>query len=61
MGLDFISKPTDIASMTNPEAGWIYNGKPWIGIGLGFSLFSNGSSKSNTTPPLADQKDSTSQ
>ncbi|MGZ3755452.1 MAG: hypothetical protein ACXVAY_01110 [Mucilaginibacter sp.] len=40
-GADFISKPNGIATATNPEAGWIYNGKPWIGIGFGINIFGN--------------------
>jgi len=47
-GCDFISKPTEIATGSNPEAGWIYNGKPWLGIGFGVSLFGNNSSGSAT-------------
>jgi len=45
VGADYINKPTNIGTSTNPEAGWIYNGKPWIGIGFGISLFGN----NNTT------------
>ena len=48
-GFDFISKTTNKPTPTNPEAGWIYNGKPWLGIGFGISLFNNNSS-SATTP-----------
>jgi hypothetical protein len=58
-GADFISKTTDIATPTNPEAGWIYNGKPWLGIGFGISLFNN-NSNSKATPTLPDQTDSAS-
>ena len=55
-GFDFISKTTNIATPTNPEAGWIYNGKPWVGIGFGISLFSNNTS--NATTPAAGQSSS---
>ena len=48
IGFDILSKPTDVASATNPEAAWIYNGKPWVGIGFGFNLF-NGSSPKGTS------------
>ncbi len=51
VGFDFISKPTDIASATNPEAGWIYNGKPWLGLGLGISLFNNSATKATPNTP----------
>lgn len=53
-GFDFISKTTNVATPTNPEAGWMYNGKPWLGIGFGISLFNNNSS-ANTTPAIAAQ------
>jgi hypothetical protein len=51
IGFDYLSKPSDIASATNPEAGWIYNGKPWLGIGIGFSLFSNSSTATPANTP----------
>jgi hypothetical protein len=46
IGCDVIAKPTDVATSANPEAGWMYNGKPWIGIGFGVSLFGNNSGNS---------------
>ncbi len=51
VGFDYLSKPTDVASATNPEAGWIYNGKPWLGIGLGVSLFNNNATKATPNTP----------
>lgn len=48
-GMDFISKPSDVATNANPEAGWIYNGKPWLGIGFGVSLFGNNSTGSTAS------------
>ncbi len=51
VGWDILSKPTDIATATNPEAGWIYNGKPWLGIGLGFNLFNNSATKATANTP----------
>jgi len=53
-GFDFISKTTNIATPTNPEAGWMYNGKPWLGIGFGISLFNNSSSP-GATPAIKAQ------
>ena len=49
LGCDMIAKPTAVATSADPEAGWIYNGKPWIGIGFGVSLFGNNSGNSATT------------
>jgi len=56
IGWDLLSKPSDAAhaSATNPEAGWIYNNKPWLGIGLGFNLFTSSSAKG--TPSDKTQK-----
>jgi len=47
IGWDLLSKPTSAATATatNPEAGWIYNNKPWLGIGIGFNLFSTSTAK----------------
>jgi len=56
VGFDYISKPTNIATATNPEAGWIYNGKPWLGIGLGVSLFNNNTTKPAQSDPAQKAK-----
>jgi|GEM_PF-2352222 len=50
-GADYISKSTDKPTPDNPEAGWIYNGKHWLGLGIGFSLFNNNKSTTTTAAP----------
>lgn len=44
VGWDIINKTTDV------EKSWVYNGKPWLGIGLGISLFNSTEEKSETKP-----------
>ena len=44
VGTDIINKTSII------EKSWIFNGKPWIGFGIGINLFSSGGPTSNTTP-----------
>jgi len=43
-GADYINRPSAV------ERSWIYNGKPWIGLGIGVNLFSN-NKPANTTKP----------
>jgi hypothetical protein len=57
VGADYINKPTAIATNANPEAGWIYNGRPWIGIGFGVSLFNNSKPVTTTTPDATQSTD----
>ncbi|PZU87013.1 MAG: hypothetical protein DI529_07655 [Chryseobacterium sp.] len=42
VGWDIINKNSEI------EKSWIYNGKPWLGLGLGISLFNQNSEKTST-------------
>lgn len=42
VGWDIINKNSDI------EKSWIYDGKPWLGLGLGISLFNQNSEKTVT-------------
>ncbi|WP_158800555.1 hypothetical protein [Pedobacter sp. L105] len=48
VGIDYINTTTDI------EKSWIFNKKPWIGFGIGISLF-NGSVASISTVAIAGQ------
>jgi len=50
IGLDFISQSSYI------EKSWFYHGRPWIGLGLGVSLFSSSSDAKSTTPSDQDSK-----
>lgn len=49
IGWDIINKTSTL------ENSWIYNGKRWIGVGIGVSLF-NSSSTPETTKPQEGQK-----
>ena len=48
VGIDYINTTTDI------EKSWIFNKKPWIGFGIGISLF-NGSVASMSTVAISEQ------
>ena len=43
VGADYINKTSAI------EQNWIYNGKPWLGFGIGINLFSAASTQTTTT------------
>lgn len=43
-GIDYINRPSLV------EQSWIFNGKPWIGFGIGVNLFSNSKPANNTVP-----------
>ncbi|MES2379352.1 MAG: hypothetical protein V4553_22360 [Bacteroidota bacterium] len=42
MGIDYINKTSPL------EASWIFNGKPWIGFGIGINLFSTTTAPATT-------------
>jgi hypothetical protein len=42
-GIDYVNKTSVV------ERSWIFNGKPWIGFGIGISLFSASSPAGSTT------------
>ncbi len=48
-GIDYINRTSII------EQSWIFNGKPWIGFGIGISLFSNNNSTAKKTTASGDQ------
>ncbi len=47
-GADYINRTSIV------EKSWIFNGKPWIGFGIGINLF-NSSNTGNSTTPTTDQ------
>jgi hypothetical protein len=49
LGVDLINKTSVV------EKSWIFNGKPWIGFGIGINLFNSGSVPANKTEPAVDQ------
>lgn len=53
LGTDIISKTSVV------EKSWIFNGKPWIGFGLGINLFTQGNTASKTETSDKQSKDKT--
>lgn len=54
IGADYINKTSVI------EQSWIFNGKPWIGFGIGINLFNSGGSTSKTEQSADQSKSSKS-